>query len=108
MAGNMKQMMKQMQQMQAKIAKLQEELAQTPVDATVGGGVVKATVSGSGQVMGIEIQPEVLDPDDVEMLQDLIVAAINEALRSAQEMSEREMGKLTKGLKLPGGMGGMF
>ena len=108
MAGNMKQMMKQMQQMQAKMAKLQEELAQTPVEATVGGGVVKATVSGSGQVMSIEIQPEVLDPDDVEMLQDLIVAAINEALRSAQELSEKEMGKLTKGIKLPGGMGGMF
>ena len=104
MGANMQKMMKQMQQMQSKMAKLQEELAQTPVEATAGGGVVKVTVNGANQVLAIEIKPEVLDPDDPEMVQDLVMAAINEALRSAAEMTEREMGKLTAGMKLPGGM----
>ena len=104
MAGNMQKMMKQMQQMQSKMAKLQEELAKTPVEATAGGGVVKVTVNGANEVLSIEIKPEVLDPDDPEMVQDLVMAAVNEALRSAQEMTEREMVKLTQGMKLPGGM----
>lgn len=104
MGANMQKMMKQMQQMQTKMAKLQEELAQTPVEATAGGGVVKVTVNGANQVLAIEINPEVLDPEDPEMVQDLVMAAVNEALRNAQEMSEKEMGKLTNGMKLPGGM----
>ena len=108
MGGNMQKMMKQMQQMQSKMAKLQEELAQTPVEATAGGGVVKAVVNGANQVLEVKINPEVMDPEDPEMLEDLIVAAVNEALKKAAELTEQEMGKLTKGLKLPGGMGGMF
>lgn len=104
MAGNMQKMMKQMQQMQVKMAKLQEELANTPVEAAAGGGVVKVTANGANQLVDIQINPEVMDPDDPEMLQDLIIAAVNEALRKAQEMTEKEMGKLTSGVKLPGGM----
>ena len=104
MAGNMQKMMKQMQQMQVKMAKLQEELANTPVEAAAGGGVVKVTVNGANQLVDIQINPEVMDPDDPEMLQDLIIAAVNEAMRKAQEMTEKEMGKLTAGVKLPGGM----
>ena len=94
MGANMQKMMKQMQQMQNKMNKLQEELAQTPVEATVGGGVVKAVVNGANEVLAIEIKPEVLDPDDPEMVQDLVMAAVNEALRKAQEMVNTEMGKL--------------
>ena len=108
MGANMAKMMKQMQQMQTKMAKLQEELAQKPVEATAGGGVVKVVVNGANEVVSVEINPEVLDPEDPEMLQDLIMAATNEALRNAQEMVNSEMGKLTKGLKMPGGMGGLF
>ena len=108
MGANMQKMMKQMQQMQKDMAKLQDELAQTPVEATAGGGVVKATVNGANQLLAIEIKPEVMDPDDPEMLQDLIVAAVNEAVRLAQELTEKEMAKLTKGLKMPGGFGGKF
>ena len=108
MGANMQKMMKQMQQMHNKMNKLQDELAQTPVEATVGGGVVKAVVNGANEVLAIEIKPEVLDPDDPEMVQDLVMAAVNEALRKAQEMVNTEMGKLTAGMKLPGGMGGLF
>ena len=108
MGANMQKMMKQMQQMQAKMEKLQEELAKTPVEATAGGGVVKVVATGSNEILSVEINPEVMDPDDPEMLQDLIMAATNEALRKAQDMVNTEMGKLTAGMKLPGGMGGMF
>ncbi len=108
MGANMQKMMKQMQQMQTKMAKLQEELAQTPVEATAGGGVVKVVVNGANEVLSVEIKPEVLDPDDPEMVQDLVLAAVNEALRKAQEMVNTEMGKLTAGIKMPGGMGGLF
>ena len=105
MGANMQKMMKQMQQMQAKMAKLQEELAARPFEATAGGGVVKVTVNGANELIGVEIAPEVMDPDDPEMLSDLIMAAANEALRKAQETTESEMGKLTQGLKMPGGRG---
>lgn len=108
MGMNMQKMMKQMQQMQAKMEKMQEELAKTPVEATAGGGVVKVTVTGGNEVIGIEINPEVIDPDDPEMLADMIMAATNEALRKAQEMVNTEMGKITAGVKMPGGMGGLF
>ena len=105
MGANMQKMMKQMQQMQAKMAKLQEELAQRPFEATSGGGVVKVTVNGANELTNVEINPEVMDPEDPEMLGDLIIAAVNEALRKAQETTESEMGKLTQGLKMPGGRG---
>lgn len=105
MGANMQKMMKQMQAMQSKMAKLQEELAACPFEATAGGGVVKVTVNGANELIGVEISPEVMDPDDPEMLGDLIMAAANEALRQAQQTTESEMGKLTQGLKMPGGRG---
>lgn len=106
--ANMQSMMKQMQKMQRNMAQLQEELAKTPVEGTAGGGVVKVTVNGANQMLAIELAPEVVDPDDIEMLQDLIVAATNDAVANAQKLSEERMGALTKGMKLPGGMGGLF
>ena len=106
--ANMQNMMKQMQKMQRNMAQLQEELAKTPVERTAGGGVVKVTVNGANQMLAIELAPEVVDPDDIEMLQDLIVAATNDAVANAQKLSEERMGALTKGMKLPGGMGGLF
>lgn len=106
--ANMQNMMKQMQKMQRNMAQLQEELAQTPVEGTAGGGACKVTVNGANQVLSVELAPEVVDPDDIDMLQDLIVAATNDALSNAQKLSEERMGALTKGMKLPGGMGGLF
>lgn len=106
--ANMQNMMKQMQKMQRNMAQLQEELAKIPVEGTAGGGVVKVTVNGANQMLAIELAPEVVDPDDIEMLQDLIVAATNDAVANAQKLSEERMGALTKGMKLPGGMGGLF
>lgn len=94
--------MKQAQQMQQKIMKLQEELAQRTVEASVGGGMVTVTVNGKSEVLRIKIEPQAVDPDDVEMLEDLVVAGVNEALRKAQEMVAEEMSKLTGGLKIPG------
>ena len=88
--------------MQEDMAKLQEELAQRTVDASSGGGMVKVTVSGKQEVLAVEIDREAVDPDDVEMLQDMIMAAVNEALRQSQEMVSREMGKITGGMKIPG------
>ena len=99
---NMNKMMKQVQQMQAKMAKLQEELANKTVEATAGGGVVKVVANGQQEIVDINIDPTAVDPEDVEMLEDLILAAVNEALRKIQEMSTDEMSKLTGGLKIPG------
>ena len=95
-------MMKQAQQLQSKMLKLQEELADRTVESSSGGGMVKVTANGRQQVLSIQIEKEVVDPDDVEMLQDLILAAINDALAKAQEMVSSEMGKLTGGLNIPG------
>jgi DNA-binding YbaB/EbfC family protein len=95
-------LMKQAQQMQQKMMKLQEEIAQKTLDASVGGGMVTVTVNGKSEVLRIKIEPQVVDPNDVEMLEDLIVAGVNEALRKAQEMMAEEMSKLTGGLKIPG------
>ena len=100
--GNMNKLMKQVQKMQKDMMKLQEELQEKTVEATSGGGVVKVIASGKKQLVGIEIDPEVVDPEDVEMLQDLILAAANEALQKAEEMVTEEMGKLTGGLNMPG------
>lgn len=100
--GNINKMMKQVQQMQANMQKLQEELAERTVEATAGGGMVTVVVSGRQEVKSISIKPEAVDPEDVEMLQDLILAAVNEGLRKAGEMTANEMGKLTGGLKVPG------
>jgi nucleoid-associated protein EbfC len=100
--GGMGNLMKQAQQMQQKMMKLQEEIAQKTLDASVGGGMVTVTVNGKSEVLRIKIEPQVVDPNDVEMLEDLIVAGVNEALRKAQEMIAEEMNKLTGGLKIPG------
>ena len=102
MRGGMGNLMKQAQQMQQKMMKLLEEIAQKTLDASVGGGMVTVTVNGKSEVLRIKIEPQVVDPNDVEMLEDLIVAGVNEALRKAQEMMAEEMSKLTGGLKIPG------
>ena len=95
-------LVKQAQQMQKKMLKLQEEMARKSVKASVGGGMVAVTANGQSEVLQVKIEPQVVDPDDVEMLEDLIVAGVNEALRKAQEMKTEEMSKLTGGMKIPG------
>ena len=97
-------MIKQAQKMQQDMLKMQEELETKEYDATVGGGMVKAVVNGKHTVLAVEINPEALDPDDVEMLQDMVVAAVNEAMRAAQNAANANMSKLTGGLNL----GGLF
>ncbi|TLM98866.1 YbaB/EbfC family nucleoid-associated protein, partial [bacterium] len=86
MLGNMGKMMKQVQKMQADMAKMQEELAAKTVEAASGGGMVKVVANGKNEIVSIEIKPDAVDPEDVEMLQDMVLAAVNEALRTAQEM----------------------
>jgi hypothetical protein len=95
-------MLKQAQQLQSKIFKLQEEMADKTVEASVGGGMVKVTANGKQQLVSVQIEPEVIDPDDVQMLQDLIVSGANEALKKAQDMVSEEMNKLTGGFNIPG------
>ncbi len=95
-------MLKQAQKLQSNMAKLQEEMAEKTVEATAGGGMVKAVANGKHQILSIQIEKEVVDPEDVEMLQDLIIAAVNEALEKSQEMVSAEMNKLTGGLNIPG------
>ena len=99
--GNMQNMIRQAQKMQADMMKAQEELEAKSYEASAGGGVVTVTVSGKKEVTGITIDPEAVDPDDVEMLQDLIVAAVNEALRKANDDAASQMSKLTGGMGLP-------
>ena len=99
---NWKNLMKEAQKMQAKIAKMQEELKEKTVEASSGGGMVKVVCNGQQEIINIEIEPELLEEKDVEMLQDLILAAANEALRRSREIAEEEMGKITGGLNLPG------
>ena len=95
-------MMKQAQKLQAKMMKMQEELAERTVETASGGGMVKVVANGKQQILSIRIEKEVVDPDDVEMLQDLVMAAVNDALAKSQEMVSSEMGKLTGGLNIPG------
>ncbi len=102
MHPNIKEMMRQAQRLQNKIAQIQEELATRTVEASVGGGMVKAVANGKPEIVSVIIEREVVDPDDVEMLQDLVVAAVNEALARAKEMVDSEMAKVTGGLKIPG------
>ena len=105
MGGNMNQLMKQAQKMQRQMEETSKELEETMYEATAGGGVVKVVVSGKKEVVSVPLEEEVVDPDDIEMLEDLIVAATNEALRKMEEDSQNKMGKITGGL---GGMGGGF
>ena len=95
--GNINNLMKQAQAMQKQMEEMQKE-----VEASVGGGAISVRVNGKKEVLGINIKPEVVDPDDVEMLEDLVLSAVNEALRKADEETANKMGKLTGGLKMPG------
>jgi DNA-binding YbaB/EbfC family protein len=104
---NLNQMMKQVQKMQADMAKAQEELANETVDASAGGGMVTVRMSGDLQLRGLSIDPEAVDPEDVEMLQDMVQAAVNEAIRSAQELAASKMNAAAGGLAGPGGLGGL-
>jgi DNA-binding YbaB/EbfC family protein len=99
---NMGQLMKQAQQIQTKMAKLQEDLGDRTVEASSGGGMVIVVANGRQEVLSVKIEQEVIDPDDAEMLQDLIMAAVNDALTRAKDMVNEEMGKLTKGMNIPG------
>lgn len=91
-----------LRQMQNRLAKIQEELAQETVEATAGGGAIKVTMTGTQKVVSVHVDPSVVDPDEVEMLQDLIVAAFNEAIAKSQELAAKRLGAVTGGLKLPG------
>ncbi len=95
-------MMKQAQKLQAKMMKLQEELAEKTIEGSAGGGMVKAVANGKQQVISIRIEKEVIDPEDPDMLQDLVLSAVNDALQKSQEMVSDEMGKLTGGFNIPG------
>ena len=102
MSKGLAQIMKQAQMMQQKMARLQEEAAQKTASASAGGGAVTAVVSGKNQVLSLDIKKEAVDPEDVEMLQDLIIAAINEALVKVHAEMSEEMGKITGGMNIPG------
>lgn len=102
MAQDMGKIMKQAQKMQERMLRMQEELAAKTVEATAGGGMITAVVNGKYELVSLKIEREVVDPEDIEMLQDLIVAAVNEGVRKSQEMAQEEMAKVTGGLNIPG------
>jgi len=104
MKPSMANMMKQAQRMQAEMARVQEELKDDSVEASVGGGAVKAVMSGDMTLRSVRIDPSVVGADDIDMLQDLVVAAVNEAARQAQELAARKMQTVTGGIELPGGL----
>lgn len=99
---NMQQMMKQAQKMQKQLAKAQDELGDIEVSASAGGGMVKVTGTADGRISGITIDPDSLDPEDVEILQDSILAAVNDCLQSAQEVADKQLGAITGGMNIPG------
>lgn len=100
--GNMQGMMKQMQKMQKKMAEAQEELGEKRIEGTAGGGMVTVIVSGHKEILEVNIKEEVVDPEDIEMLQDLVLAATNDALKQAEDLTSKTMGQFTKGINLPG------
>ena len=100
--ANMNQMLKQAKKMQEQMLKMQEEMEEKVYEASSGGGAVNVKINGKREVQEIKLRPEVVDPDDIEMLEDLVIAAINEALRKVEESSTDEMSKLTGGLNIPG------
>jgi len=102
MPGNMNNILKQAQKMQENMQKMQEELETKEVEASVGGGAVTVKVNGKKEVVDITIKPEVVDPEDIEMLQDLVLSAVNEALRSVDDMQSSQMNKATGGMNIPG------
>ena len=100
--GNMQQLARKAQKLQQQMGKIQEELELREYETSSGGGMVNVKVNGKREVLAINIKPEAVDPDDMEMLEDMIIAAVNEALRTAAETMDREMGKLTGGMNMPG------
>ena len=100
--GGLGGMMKQFQQMQVKMEEMQAELEQAEIEASAGGGMVKVVVTGKGDIKALTIDPEVVDPEDVEMLQDLVIAAINQGKEKAAELQQEQMSGLTGGLNIPG------
>ncbi len=102
MGGGMNNMLRQAQKMQEEMIKAQEELGEKTVDASVGGGAVSVVVNGKKELLEVKIKPEAVDPEDVEMLQDLIVSAVNEAMRKADDMAASSMSKITGGMNIPG------
>lgn len=99
---NIQKMLKQAQQMQAKMAQVQEELAQKTVEASVGDGKVRVVANGAGEVVSLHIDPSIVDPEDVDFLQELILSAVQKAIESGKEIASQEMSKLTGGLNIPG------
>lgn len=100
--GNMNQMMKQVQQMQKKMEEAQREIEESTVKASAGGGAVEVEANGRKEIISIKIDPEVIDAEDVEMLQDLVLTAVNDAIKQVEKISEEKMGRLTGGMNLPG------
>lgn len=100
--NNMNQMMKQVKKMQAQMLKAQEELESKTVEGTAGGGVVTVSMNGHKKVLALTIKPEAVDPDDIDMLQDLVLTAVNDALAKAEDLANADMGKYTNGMKIPG------
>ncbi len=100
--GNMANMMKKVQKLQADMAKLQEDLKTRTLESTAGGGAIKIVVNGEKQLVSVKIDPGAVDPEDIEMLEDMIMAAVNEAMKKVDDMMSQEMGKLTGGIKIPG------
>ncbi len=104
--GQQFKMLKQLQQMQARMAKVQEELGEKTVTGTAGGGMIEVVVNGHQKVLSVTVKPEVVDPTDVEMLQDMVLAAVNDAMDKARDLASKEMGALTAGMGLPPGLMG--
>lgn len=100
--GSMNKMIKQAKQVQEQIIKMQEELKEREIETTAGGGAITVRVNGKQEIIAIKISPEVVDPDDIEMLEDLVTAAVNEGIRQSQEMVSTEMAKITGGFNIPG------
>ena len=99
---NMNQMMKQVKKMQQQMEKAQEELKNKTIEASAGGGMVTVVANGHKEILNITIKQEVVDPDDIEMLQDLVIAAVNDALKQADQLASQDLGKFTGGLNIPG------
>ncbi|AJQ29833.1 MULTISPECIES: YbaB/EbfC family nucleoid-associated protein [Pelosinus] len=102
--GNMAGMMKKMQKLQGEMSKMQEELKTRTLEATAGGGAIKVVITGEKQIQSLKIDPSVVDAEDMEMLEDLVTAAVNEAIKKVDDMMAQEMGKLTGGMNLPSGL----
>jgi len=104
---NISQIAKMAQQMQTQMAQISEELKETTLEATAGGGAVRVTITGAGELRGIEIDPSAVDPDEVEMLQDLVLAAVNDAITRSKELERERMASVAGGMGLPGLPGGL-